>query len=40
MELKRETPSEIDWDRLGGYEKEDTTTGTQELACSSGSCEI
>ena len=40
MELKRETPSEIEWDRLGEYEKEDTTTGTQELACSSGSCEI
>ena len=39
-ELKKETPSEIDWDRLGDYEKEDTTTGTQELACSSGSCEI
>lgn len=38
--LKRETPSEIEWDRLGEYEKEDTTTGTQELACSSGSCEI
>ena len=38
--LKRETPSDIDWERLGEYEKEDTTTGTQELACSSGSCEI
>ncbi|MCS5594677.1 MAG: hypothetical protein NZ730_09060 [Porticoccaceae bacterium] len=38
--LNKEAPSDIDWDRLGDYEKEDTTTGTQELACSSGSCEI
>ena len=38
--LKLEMPDEIDWDRLGEYEKEDTTTGTQELACSAGSCEI
>lgn len=38
--LKKETPSEIEWDRLAEYEKEDTTTGTQELACSAGSCEI
>ena len=37
MELKRETPSDIDWNILGDYEKEDTTTGTQELACSAGS---
>ena len=39
-ELSLDMPSEINWDRLGEYEKEDTTTGTQELACSAGSCEI
>jgi ribonucleoside-diphosphate reductase alpha chain len=30
----------IDWDTLREYESEDTTSGSQELACSSGSCEI
>lgn len=39
-ELKKEMPTDIDWDRLGDFEKEDTTTGTQELACVAGSCEI
>lgn len=38
--LKLELPSEIDWDRLGEFEKEDHTTGTQELACVAGQCEI
>ena len=38
--LKLDMPSEIDWDRLGEFEKEDTTTGTQELACVAGQCEI
>jgi ribonucleoside-diphosphate reductase alpha chain len=34
-------PTRIEWDRLTEYEKEDTTTGTQEYACSSaGGCEI
>lgn len=31
---------EIDWDKLGEYEKEDTTKGTQELSCVAGYCEI
>ena len=31
---------EIDWDDLRFYETEDSTTGSQELACSSGSCDI
>lgn len=31
---------EIEWDKLREYETEDTTSGSQELACSSGSCEI
>lgn len=30
----------IDWTRLKDYEKEDTTTGTRELACVAGLCEI
>ena len=30
----------IEWDKLREYESEDTTSGSQELACSSGSCEI
>lgn len=31
---------EIDWTRLPEYEKYDSTTGTQELSCMSGVCEI
>jgi len=38
--LKLEMPSDIEWDKLGEFEKEDTTTGTQELACVAGQCEI
>jgi ribonucleoside-diphosphate reductase alpha chain len=33
-------PENIDWSMLSAYETEDTTTGTQTLACSSGSCEV
>lgn len=33
-------PQEIDWSLLSAYELEDTTTGTQELACVAGNCEI
>ena len=35
-----EFPKEIDWSRLVDFEKYDTTTGSQELACSGGVCEI
>ena len=31
---------EINWDRLKNFEHEDATTGTQELACVGGACEI
>lgn len=31
---------DIDWNELKTYEKYDTTTGAQELACSGGACEI
>lgn len=37
---KEKMPVSIDWSKLSNYEVEDTTTGTQTLACSSGSCEI
>jgi ribonucleoside-diphosphate reductase alpha chain len=33
-------PKSIDWMKLQEYEHEDTTTGTQELACVAGVCEI
>lgn len=33
-------PVVIDWSKLKDYETFDTTTGSQELACTGGSCEI
>ena len=33
-------PQNIDWTLLGLYEKDDTTSGMQTLACSGGVCEI
>lgn len=39
-ELLEQMPTEVDWTQLQHFESEDTTTGAQELACSSGSCEI
>ena len=33
-------PKGIDWTALSEYEKEDTTTGSRELACTAGVCEI
>lgn len=39
-EWVNKTPNKIDWDKLKDYEKIDTTIGSQELACSSGSCEL
>ena len=33
-------PDEIDWAGLSLYEQEDTTKGSQQLACSAGVCEI
>ena len=31
---------DIDWNDLRFYEQEDNTTGSQELACSAGACEV
>jgi hypothetical protein len=33
-------PAAINWAALSMYELEDSTTGTQALACVSGECEI
>jgi len=33
-------PKGIDWTALSEYEKEDTTSGSRELACTAGVCEI
>ena len=38
--LKKQMPSKIDWTALSLYEKEDSTNGSQTLACTSGACEI
>ena len=38
--LKKQMPSTIDWTALSLYEKEDTTTGGQTLACTAGACEL
>jgi ribonucleoside-triphosphate reductase len=39
-EWVKKMPESIDWTRLSEFEKEDNTTGTQELACVAGVCEI
>lgn len=39
-ELLANTPQNLDWDWLKLYETEDMTTGSQELACVAGSCDI
>ena len=38
--LLEKMPEKIDWSKLSDIEKEDTTTGTQELACTAGVCEL
>lgn len=38
--LLAKMPKNTDWADLHTYEREDATTGTHELACASGSCEI
>lgn len=40
QKLEAAMPSEIDWSELGAYESTDNTTGSRELACVSGACEI
>ena len=38
--LLNKMPVNVDWTKLSDYETSDMTVGSQELACSSGSCEI
>jgi len=40
LALSKKMPRNVDWTLLSDYEQEDNTTGTQELACSAGACEI
>ena len=40
LEALSAMPEKIDWTKLSQYEKEDTTSGTQTLACSGDSCEV
>ncbi len=40
LDLSTKMPLSINWNELQQYEKGDTTTGTQELACTGGVCEI
>ena len=39
-DLLNKMPTSVDWNKLSEYEKSDMTVGSQELACSAGSCEI
>ena len=38
--LLNKMPKEVDWTKLSEYESMDMTIGAQELACTSGACEI
>ena len=39
-ELESRMPRGVDWADLGEFEREDTTTGSQELSCTGGACEL
>ncbi len=39
-ELSKAMPDEIKWSDLALFEDEDNTTGSQELACVGGACEV
>ena len=40
QELLDRMPTDVAWDSFSGYEKEDLTIGSQELACTANSCEV
>jgi ribonucleoside-diphosphate reductase alpha chain len=40
QEMLEAMPQDVDWSSLNVYEKEDTTTGSQTMACTGGVCEI
>ncbi len=39
-EFNKKMPKKVDWSKLSDFEKEDTTSGGRELACTAGVCEI
>ena len=39
-EMLKRMPAAIDWTKLQDFEKEDTTSGGRELACTAGVCEV
>ena len=39
-EVSKLMPKDVDWSKLGEYETQDMTIGSQELACAAGGCEI
>jgi len=39
-ELLTQMPKSVNWEKLREYEKEDTTSGGRELACTAGVCEV
>jgi len=39
-QLYKKMPASIDWSKLADYEKEDTTSGGRELACTADACEM
>ena len=39
-QLYKQMPPSIDWSKLADYEKEDTTSGGRELACTADACEM
>ncbi len=39
-EMKAQMPTSIYWSKLQDFEKEDTTSGGRELACTAGVCEV
>ena len=39
-DLEAKMPTDVDWSEMAEFEQEDNTTGSQELACVGGACEI
>ena len=39
-EMLKKMPKSVDWEKLRDFEKEDTTSGGRELACTAGVCEV
>ena len=40
LELCTRMPDSIDWSKLQDFEKEDSTSGGRELACTADACEM